>query len=608
MQAVVEDGVAGRADPRHHLHREGRRRDEDARARRASSSSGGARTPAPPRAPGSPRSTASARGCCAPTRSAPGSTPTSACSTSSRPSASALDAFDGALEDFLGEGEDPRAARAGGLLHARPPARHGAHRLLAPAQPRRAPPEPGARRSRRAPAAERERLEAAARAALAELGRGRSGQDASPRAHREARALRGAARAAAGARELADAARARGARARAGNAKALCTRRLRRVPRGARRLRRTLCRGAARVPQTTRCCACCSSSTASRYERGKRDRSGLDFEDLELLARDLLAGDEGLREQYAERFDHVLVDEFQDINPLQNELLALLERDNLFRVGRREPVDLRLPPRRRRASSAATAQAADGAGRAESVTVNFRSRGELLDADRPRLRAALGRGLRAAARGPAARARTAAREPCVELLVTDQRKQRWDDALLGDGRGTLRRRAMRGAHPVAGARGAAARASGSRSSRARAATDWRDIVVLLRATTHMGFYERALEERGIPTHVVGGRGYWSPAAGGRPAPLAGGAGQPARRAGPVQRARLAAGRALARRRGADRPARREQARRDVVVDGLASPTGSADELPAGDRRRLRALRARCSRPSAAGARRCRSRR
>ena len=25
----------------------------------------------------------------------------------------------------------------------------------------------------------------------------------------------------------------------------------------------------------------------------------------------------------------------------------------------------------------------------------------------------------------------------------------------------------------------------------------------------MGFYERALEERGIPTHVVGGRGYWS---------------------------------------------------------------------------------------------------
>ena len=33
--------------------------------------------------------------------------------------------------------------------------------------------------------------------------------------------------------------------------------------------------------------------------------------------------------------------------------------------------------------------------------------------------------------------------------------------------------------------------------------------MLLRATTHMSLYERALEERGIPTHVVGGRGYWS---------------------------------------------------------------------------------------------------
>ena len=70
-----------------------------------------------------------------------------------------------------------------------------------------------------------------------------------------------------------------------------------------------------------------------RYERGKRARSGLDFEDLELIARDLLERHEGLREQYAERFSHVLVDEFQDTNPLQNELIEQLERDNLFRVG-----------------------------------------------------------------------------------------------------------------------------------------------------------------------------------------------------------------------------------------------------------------------------------
>jgi len=116
-----------------------------------------------------------------------------------------------------------------------------------------------------------------------------------------------------------------------------------------------------------------------RYEEGKRTRSAVDFEDLELLTRDLLADHDGLREQYAERFAHVLVDEFQDTNPLQNELLEQLDRDNLFRVGdenqsiygfRNADVNVF---RRHWAAAAAD-------GRAESITVNFRSRGEVLEA------------------------------------------------------------------------------------------------------------------------------------------------------------------------------------------------------------------------------------
>ncbi len=35
-----------------------------------------------------------------------------------------------------------------------------------------------------------------------------------------------------------------------------------------------------------------------------------------------------------------------------------------------------------------------------------------------------------------------------------------------------------------------------------------EIVVLIRATTDMRAYERALEQRGLPTYVIGGRGYW----------------------------------------------------------------------------------------------------
>ena len=36
-----------------------------------------------------------------------------------------------------------------------------------------------------------------------------------------------------------------------------------------------------------------------------------------------------------------------------------------------------------------------------------------------------------------------------------------------------------------------------------------EIVVLMRATTDMRVYERALERRELPTYVIGGRGYWS---------------------------------------------------------------------------------------------------
>jgi hypothetical protein len=91
------------------------------------------------------------------------------------------------------------------------------------------------------------------------------------------------------------------------------------------------------------------------------------------------------------------------------------------------------------------------------------------------------------------------------VLVTDRHKGRWDGALGDD---DPFGQAMRGATPW---RAAEARLLARRIEElARdGGFEWRDVVVLLRATTHMAFYERALEERGIPTHVVGGRGYWA---------------------------------------------------------------------------------------------------
>src|SRR4051794_2653501 len=78
-----------------------------------------------------------------------------------------------------------------------------------------------------------------------------------------------------------------------------------------------------------------------RYGDLKRRRSALDFDDLELLTRDLLRDNPELRDRYRARFQHVLVDELQDVNPLQEQLLQLISRGqdescpqgNLFTVG-----------------------------------------------------------------------------------------------------------------------------------------------------------------------------------------------------------------------------------------------------------------------------------
>jgi ATP-dependent exoDNAse (exonuclease V) beta subunit len=69
------------------------------------------------------------------------------------------------------------------------------------------------------------------------------------------------------------------------------------------------------------------------YEELKRGRAAVDFDDLELLTRELLAGRDGLRAAWSERFELLMVDEFQDTNPRQLGILTALDRGNLFTVG-----------------------------------------------------------------------------------------------------------------------------------------------------------------------------------------------------------------------------------------------------------------------------------
>ena len=111
------------------------------------------------------------------------------------------------------------------------------------------------------------------------------------------------------------------------------------------------------------------------YRRAKERESALDFEDLQLHARELLREHEDVRESLAWRFRSIMVDEFQDTNGLQCELIDLIASDELFFVGdefqsiyRFRHADVEVF-RKRRARS----------GGPLALAQNYRSRPEVLD-------------------------------------------------------------------------------------------------------------------------------------------------------------------------------------------------------------------------------------
>jgi ATP-dependent exoDNAse (exonuclease V) beta subunit len=65
-----------------------------------------------------------------------------------------------------------------------------------------------------------------------------------------------------------------------------------------------------------------------RYARAKADAGAVDFLDLLLQARDLIRDHRDVRESFQRRFARIFVDEFQDTDPLQAEILLLLAADD----------------------------------------------------------------------------------------------------------------------------------------------------------------------------------------------------------------------------------------------------------------------------------------
>lgn len=70
------------------------------------------------------------------------------------------------------------------------------------------------------------------------------------------------------------------------------------------------------------------------YEEWLADNQKLDFDDMIKLCYQQLKQDVRLREYWQNRFSHILIDEFQDINQMQYETIRLLSNNqNIFAVG-----------------------------------------------------------------------------------------------------------------------------------------------------------------------------------------------------------------------------------------------------------------------------------
>jgi ATP-dependent helicase/nuclease subunit A len=224
---------------------------------------------------------------------------------------------------------------------------------------------------------------------------------------------------------------------------------------------------------------------AERYARAKARESALDFEDLQLEARDLLRSEPELREREQARFRSILVDEFQDTNRLQTEIVDLLRRPDteLFFVGD----EFQSIYGFRHADVQVFRERREAVDHPLSLSLNYRSRPEVLAAVNELFGAHFGgefQELAAAADFP---------DPVfghpVELLVTD--KESYRDSGVHWRRGEARAVARRVRELVD----------------MGAATPG-EIVLLFAAGTDAEWYEDELRRAGLPTYRATGKGYF----------------------------------------------------------------------------------------------------
>src|SRR5208282_4283321 len=77
------------------------------------------------------------------------------------------------------------------------------------------------------------------------------------------------------------------------------------------------------------------SVVADEYGKDLEKSNALDYDDLLLFTTEVLLKDSSIRQKWQERFDYILIDEFQDTNDVQYQIIQLLagNKKGLFAVG-----------------------------------------------------------------------------------------------------------------------------------------------------------------------------------------------------------------------------------------------------------------------------------
>ncbi|OGQ05430.1 MAG: hypothetical protein A3F82_00535 [Deltaproteobacteria bacterium RIFCSPLOWO2_12_FULL_44_12] len=222
------------------------------------------------------------------------------------------------------------------------------------------------------------------------------------------------------------------------------------------------------------------------YTEEKSRRQTLDFQDLEILALNLLTTNEEVLKNYQNRFAHILVDEVQDINDLQRELIRLLfnpSKNCLCVVGDPKQSIYRFRGANVEGFKIIVDWIVKAGGHLVELNENFRSRPEILQFVNHTFQQLFSPVEKTAL----VATRERRKDPALEILAisadlkTSKEERRKTEALLI--------------------------AQTIQKSCSQGKKSFGDFALLFQSLSDVRHYEKAFKAFGIPYHLSGGRGF-----------------------------------------------------------------------------------------------------